>query len=170
MLSAEAKLIREDALMPTIEPALLADIPALVALLQALFAREREFTPNPDLQRQGLELILARPSSGQVFVARDGADVLGMVSLLFTVSTALGAPVCWLEDMVVRGDARGRGIGSRLVAQALAHAHGRGFARVTLLTDADNAGARRFYQRHGFAASDMVAMRWLSPVEAGFRS
>ena len=145
--------------MTVIETATLSDLPGLVGLLQVLFAQEREFTPDPDLQRRGLELILADPRVGRIFVARAGCALLGMVSLLATVSTALGAPVGWLEDMVVRPDARGRGVGSRLIAHALEHARANGLARVTLLTDGDNADARRFYRRHGFAPSEMVAMR-----------
>jgi ribosomal protein S18 acetylase RimI-like enzyme len=33
--------------------------------------------------------------------------------------------------------------------------------RLTLLTDADNAPAQRFYQRHGFAPSAMIPLRLL---------
>jgi GNAT superfamily N-acetyltransferase len=84
-----------------------------------------------------------------------------MVGLLFTVSTALGARVAWLEDMVVAPEARGRGIGGALVDAALAQARAAGCRRVTLLTDADNADAHRFYRRHGFAASPMRPFRFL---------
>mgnify|MGYP000480491790 FL=1 len=38
-------------------------------------------------------------------------------------------------------------------------ARGEGFLRVTLLTDGDNHGARRFYERLGFGSSDMVVYR-----------
>ena len=53
-------------------------------------------------QERGLRLILESPGVGTLFVARDGGEVVGMVSLLDTVRTAAGGPVCWLEDMVVR--------------------------------------------------------------------
>lgn len=81
------------------------------------------------------------------------------MSLLFTVSTEGGGPACRLEDMVVRPDRRGGGLGSRLLRAAIDHPRTHGFSRVTLLTDRVNAGAIRFYGRHGFTESEMTALR-----------
>jgi GNAT superfamily N-acetyltransferase len=142
-----------------IEPAAQSDVSELVGLLHALFAQEQEFAPDAERQRRGLEMILSSPKTGRIFVAREKGETVGMINLLFTVSTALGAPVCWLEDMVVRPDKRGAGIGSRLVTHAIGFARAHGYVRITLMTDAGNADARRFYERHGFARSEMVAMR-----------
>jgi len=74
-------------------------------------------------------------------------------------STALGGRVALLEDMVVRPDARGRGAGSLLLRAAVEFARAAGCLRITLLTDADNAAAQRFYARHGFGQSAMIPMR-----------
>jgi ribosomal protein S18 acetylase RimI-like enzyme len=82
-----------------------------------------------------------------------------MVNLLYTVSTALGARVALLEDMVVAPQARGRGLGSALLTHAIAHARSQGCRRITLLTDGVNDSAQRFYARHGFTGSGMVPMR-----------
>jgi len=145
--------------MPTITPAILADLPQLVELLAVLFAQEADFTPDPVRQERALRMIIATPQLGMIFVAREGDQLLGMVSLLFTVSTAEGGPVCWLEDLVVCAPRRRQGIGARLLGQAVDYARAQGFVRITLLTDRVNAGARRFYARHGFSASAMMAMR-----------
>jgi GNAT superfamily N-acetyltransferase len=147
-----------------IEPATQTDLPGLVALLRALFTQEAEFRPDAELQRRGLEMILSSPTTGQIFVARENGpqgsgDVIGMINLLFTVSTALGAPVCWLEDMVVHPDARGDGIGGQLIEHAITFAREQQYRRITLMTDRNNDDARAFYLRHGFVTSDMVAMR-----------
>lgn len=142
-----------------IVPARAADIPALRELLAALFAQEAEFTPNAGAQARGLARIIGDPAVGTILVARDGDAILGMVNLLFTVSTALGERVALLEDMVVAPAARGRGIGSELLRAAIEHARAQGCRRITLLTDGTNEAAQRFYARHGFAASGMMAMR-----------
>ena len=55
--------------------------------------------------------------------------------------------------------ARGRGVGGCLLEAAIAHARASGCRRLTLLTDADNAGAQRFYRRRGFVASPMLPFR-----------
>jgi len=142
-----------------IEPASLADLPALDDLLTILFTQEAEFQPDHFAQRRGLELILADPAVGCILVARDAGRVVGMVNLLYTVSTALGARVALLEDMIVRPEARNAGAGAQLLQAAIAHARAAGCRRVTLLTDADNEAAQRFYRRHGFTGSPMVPLR-----------
>lgn len=136
-----------------------ADVPALCALLGELFAQEAEFRPDAQVQARGLQRIIDDPSVGTILLARRGDAVLGMVNLLYTVSTALGERVALLEDMVITRAARGTGIGSVLLRAATAHARGAGCKRVTLLTDADNAAAQRFYARHGFEPSRMLALR-----------
>ncbi len=136
-----------------------AELPALVELLTLLFAQEADFTPDPERQMRGLRLLLAQPDIGQILVWRQAGVVCGMVSLLYTISTALGGRVAWLEDMVLHPLARGQGVGGQLLDAALAHARAQGCLRVTLLTDGDNLPAQRFYARHGFAPSAMQPWR-----------
>jgi GNAT superfamily N-acetyltransferase len=95
-----------------------SDIDALVGLLNVLFSIEQDFTPNEAAQRRGLELLLANPEHGQIFVARHPVEgVVGMVSAQLVISTAIGAPSAWIEDMVVREPFRGRGVGKLLLDQ-----------------------------------------------------
>ena len=135
------------------------DIPALCELLALLFAQESEFTPDREAQIRGLTRIVSHADVGMVFVSKDAGRPVGMVSLLFSVSTALGGTVALLEDMVVAPSHRGSQIGSRLLAHAVAYAQAKGCRRITLLTDADNVAAQRFYTRQGFVRSGMVALR-----------
>jgi ribosomal protein S18 acetylase RimI-like enzyme len=136
-----------------------ADVGAMVELLGTLFKQERDFSPAAAKQRRALEILLAQPSMGRLFVLTRGSKILGMVSLLFTISTAEGGKAAWLEDLVVRPDQRDRGLGTRLLRAAVDWARKEGLTRITLLADADNARARRLYQRHGFAASAMQPLR-----------
>jgi GNAT superfamily N-acetyltransferase len=57
----------------------------------------------------------------------------------------------WLMHLYVKPGWTGRGIGSRLLAVMLADAAA-ATPVLRLYTFARNAGARRFYERHGFAA------------------
>lgn len=136
-----------------------ADIPQLCKLLAALFAQEHDFTPDATRQRRGLHLIMKQPAMGCIYCAISGRTILGMVSLLFSVSTAEGGRAAWLEDMVVHPDWRGRGIGERLLREAIRRGRAAGCRRLTLLTDASNRAAMRFYRRAGFTRSQMVPFR-----------
>jgi len=137
----------------------LDDIPQLCALLAELFAQEADFTPDAERQRRGLRLILDNPECGRVYCASQAGIVIGMVSILFTVSTAEGSRAAWLEDMVVDPAWRGHGIGRRLLQHALDEARLAGCTRITLLTDDDNHKAMRLYGRAGFERSAMVPFR-----------
>ena len=135
------------------------DLPALVELLGVLFAQEADFVPDAAKQRRALEAILADPRIGRIYVAREGKRVVGMVSTLYTISTAEGGKAAWLEDMVVQPDCRGRGVGAALLAHAVVGARDEGCMRITLLSDEDNAMAHGVYAAEGFQFSGMRPMR-----------
>jgi GNAT superfamily N-acetyltransferase len=137
------------------------DVPALCELLKILFSQEAEFTPDVEAQRRGLSRIIASPDIGAILVASDDKRIIGVVNLLYTISTALGERVALLEDMVVSPDARGSGVGSMLLQEAITFARSSGCKRITLLTDRNNESAQRFYQQHGFAMSGMIPLRLL---------
>jgi GNAT superfamily N-acetyltransferase len=138
-----------------------SDIPELCDLLALLFSQEADFQSDYETQRQGLTQILDNPDVGLILVARQKNQIVGMVNLLFTVSTALGQRVALLEDLVVAPTQRGNGIGSQLLKQAIETAKLHDCHRITLLTDLANESAQKFYQNHGFSFSAMIPMRML---------
>lgn len=136
-----------------------ADLPQLVDLLGVLFSQEADFVPDADKQRRALQMILRDPKVGHIYVAREAGRVIGMVSTLYTVSTAEGGKAAWLEDMVVLPEYRGRGIGAALLEHAVVGAREAGALRITLLSDEDNALAHGVYAAEGFQFSGMRPMR-----------
>ena len=147
-----------------IEPAVLDDIPQLTELLNDLFSIEPDFRPNAKLQMQGLRMILEQPNRGRIFVLRSQNAIIGMVNLLFTISTAEGGMVIMLEDLVICHLHRGQGFGTQLLDYCLAFAKQKNFLRITLLTDKINEETIHFYEKHGFVKSKMVPMRyWMKP-------
>jgi GNAT superfamily N-acetyltransferase len=135
------------------------DLPQLVELLAQLFEQEAEFTPDAAKQEAALKLIFADPRIGKIFVARDGAKVVAMASLLYTVSTAEGGKAALFEDLVVRPDRRKQGIGAKLLEYVIAQARAEGLLRLTLLTDMQNERAQVLYRKLGFVGSPMKPMR-----------
>ena len=143
----------------TITMATAADLEALADLLAELFMLESDFSPERDKQLRGLRLILDNPQLGRLFVLRVGDQVAGLANALLTVSTAEGAPVLLLEDVIVKAKFRGRQLGRQLVEHVLDWAQAAGIMRVTLLADQDNAPALAFYSRLGFNRSAMCVLR-----------
>jgi GNAT superfamily N-acetyltransferase len=131
----------------TIKAATINDEESLVELLNTLFSIEQDFTPDEAAQRNGLRLLLERPDHGQIFVAHHPkAKVIGMVSAQLVISTAMGGPSAWIEDMVVREPFRGQGVGKVLLKSAEEWAKSKGARRVQLVADADNVPALEFYK------------------------
>lgn len=145
--------------MISLDDATHSDIPQLCDLLGLLFTIETEFMPDLAKQRSALNLLVGNPQRGRVFVLRNGSELLGMVSVQFLVSTVCGGDVLLLEDLIIRPEFRNRGYGSALLEHAVEFARGGGYRRITLLTDNVNAGAQRFYTRHGFVLSHMTPYR-----------
>ena len=145
--------------LPRIEPATLEDLPQLVELLVALFSQEEDFAPDRAKQEHGLRLILEQPNRGRIFVLRTDHKVIGMVNLLFTISTAEGGLVVLMEDVIVHPQHRRQGYGGLLLDHAIKFAKDRGFKRITLLTDKISAESQDFFQQHGFHFSTMIPMR-----------
>lgn len=76
----------------------------------------------------------------------DGRAV-GLVHWLFHRSTWMAAHSCYLQDLYVDPAQRGRGQGRTLIEHVSAAARVAGSSRVHWLTHADNAVARRLYDR-----------------------
>ena len=144
-----------------IEMATTSDIPTLCTLLDYLFSQEIEFKSNHETQSRGLEMILNNNNIGNIFVAKKNKTIVGMVILLYTVSTALGERVVLLEDMVVSPNERELGIGSKLLDHAVKYATEKGCKRITLLTDKMNIRAQKFYKQHKFNRSSMIPFRMI---------
>src|SRR5215207_6803525 len=104
---------------PRIEAATLEDLPELTEFVITLLGEEEDFTPNRVKQEHGIRLILEQPSRGRIFVLRTDHTIVGMVNLLFTISTAEGGFVVLMEDVIVHPMHRGQGYGSRLLKRAI---------------------------------------------------
>jgi GNAT superfamily N-acetyltransferase len=141
-----------------VRPATAIDLSAMVALLGELFALEADFTPDAQAQARGLALLLA-DGRARLLVAEAGGQVVGMCSGQLLVSTAEGAPAAVVEDVVVRRDWRGRGVGRALLDAVAAWAAGRGAWRLQLLADRHNLPALAFYERTGFSSTQLVCLR-----------
>ena len=126
-----------------------------------LFAASGDFSPDRATQERGILLVLEQPNRGRIFVARNEHRIVGMVNLLFTISTAMGGFVILMEDVVIHPDHRGQGYGTMLLEHVIHFAKQKHFKRITLLTDRISAESQNFFARNGFEYSNMIPMRMI---------
>lgn len=134
------------------------DLDHLVSLLKKLFAIEEDFTFNEQVQRRGLQIMLAN-EPGCILVAEAAGRVVGMCSGQLTVSTAEGGAAMLVEDVIVHEDFRGRGVGRRLMSRLAEWGRAKGVARLQLLADRNNTGALDFYSKLGWHTTELICLR-----------
>ena len=110
-------------------------------------------TPTP-----GVEVLAER--LGRLL---DGADVIALLApepaaavalMTFRPNVWYDGPVALLDELYVRPDLRGRGIGSALLACACGLARDRGAGLMEINVNEGDVDARRFYERHGFSCTE----------------
>jgi GNAT superfamily N-acetyltransferase len=120
-------------------------------------------TPLFDLYRQFYEqasdLVSAksflqqriRQNESVIFLAFDGADAVGFTLLYPGFSSVSMARTFLLNDLYVVSSHRRHGVGSLLLAAAVAHAKAEQAVRLSLTTNAANATAQSVYEAQGWA-------------------
>jgi GNAT superfamily N-acetyltransferase len=138
----------------------LDDLDTLTALLKQLFSIEADFAVDVRRQRRGLALMLDGCQKHRcIKVAEADGEVAGMVAAQLLISTAEGGMAALIEDMVVDGRHRGRGIGRRLMAAIEAWARDHGAGRLQLLADRTNFSALDFYDKMGWRPTRLICLR-----------
>ena len=93
-----------------------------------------------------------------LLIAHDETGVLGSLTLaMFRIPTGLRA---WIEDVVVDGQARGKGVGRLLSEAALDRARQAGATTVDLTSRPSRQSANRLYQRLGFVERETNVYRY----------
>jgi GNAT superfamily N-acetyltransferase len=108
-------------------------------------------TPGPSAQEFAgrLERLL-RGDDLVVFRAGEPPEPTGFALLTYRLTHFFDGPLAQLEELYVRPELRGRGIGGGLLETAIEHTRARGGEEMHINVDEVDADARRFYERHGF--------------------
>ncbi|MGZ6826417.1 MAG: N-acetyltransferase family protein [Mycobacteriales bacterium] len=131
-----------------------ADVPVLLQLVRELAAYERE--PDAVLATEAdLHAALFGPDpAASCHVAESAGEVVGFALWYRTFSTWQGRPGLWLEDLFVRPEARGTGLGKALLVELARTAVDRGWTRFEWWVLDWNAPAQGFYRSLGARPED----------------
>jgi GNAT superfamily N-acetyltransferase len=131
-----------------------SDVPVVLELIHALAAYEREpdavVATEADLHAA---LFGADPSAGCQVAEVDGS-VVGFALWYRTFSTWQGKPGLWLEDLFVRPEQRGSGLGKQLLVSLAQICVERGWSRFEWWVLDWNEPAQGFYRALGARAED----------------
>ncbi|MFN3552292.1 MAG: GNAT family N-acetyltransferase [Novosphingobium meiothermophilum] len=137
-----------------IRPAVPADLPLIASLIRALAAYEKlADAVRFDEATLGEKLFGKRPYAEVVIGELDGA-AQGFALFFHNFSTFEGKPGIYLEDLFVRPEARGHGLGKALLAHLAALAVQRDCARLEWSVLDWNEPAIGFYRSLGARMMD----------------
>jgi ribosomal protein S18 acetylase RimI-like enzyme len=132
--------------------------PELVAAFERLVPQLSSSNPPPTADE--LAFIVDSPASVLLLArdpARDGEIVGSLTLAVFPIPTGRRA---WIEDVVVDGESRGRGVGAALNRVALERAREMGAKTVDLTSRPSREAANRLYLRLGFVQRDTNVYRY----------
>lgn len=110
--------------------------------------------------RSRLDLFAKQPAD-PVLLATESDRGVGLIALHWTFMLHHGKPVARITALVVRDDARGKGIGRILVDAGAALARQAGCELLELTTALYRTDAQAFYHALGFTASSLCLCRAL---------
>jgi GNAT superfamily N-acetyltransferase len=137
-----------------IRPAAADEMPLVLEFIRELAMYERlEHEVSATTADLATALFGPRPYAEVVFACLEAAPV-GFALFFHNFSTFIGKPGIYLEDLYVRPEARGRGIGRRLLAWLARTTLERGCARLDWVVLDWNAPSIAFYRSVGAVAQD----------------
>jgi GNAT superfamily N-acetyltransferase len=136
---------------PAVRRATVADAARVAELLHDFNTEFDTDSPGPDVLAERLRSLLA---TTQTFALLGGAPAVGVALVTLRSNVWYPGPVALLDEMYVAPDARGGGIGGAIVDRLVADCRLAGVSAIEINVDEGDVDAQRFYERHGFHASD----------------
>lgn len=131
-----------------IRPARPEEVEDLLPLMRA-YCDFYESSPPDEGLIEMMRTLIADPSQGALFIARDGDKAVGFAAVDWKWSSLNGARIGYLEDLFVDPEARGNGIADALVEICAERCRKLGMPAMGWLTAPDNHRAQKVYDRTG---------------------
>ncbi len=150
---------------PTFKTATLTDINLLVSLMQEYYAYDQLAF---DLAAADLALtgLIKNQPFGRAWTIWDGDEIAGYAVLTLGLSLEFGGRDAYIDEIYLRPNFRGQGIGRRTISFLEAASRQLGVNALHLEVERENLPAQAFYDKIGFKDHQRHLMtRWLNPVE-----
>ncbi len=139
-----------------IRPAIANDKERVIELLADLDYLVRS---GEEFEKLWRRIALEDPAWG-VFMALRSGSCVGFVSVHARPVLRLEGFMASIEELVVRKESRGSGVGAALLDKAVSFAYERGCVRIEVLSSTRRESyRRRFYENHGFGEHPSAVFR-----------
>ncbi len=133
---------------PSIREATADDVPVILALIKELADFERLPDQVIATEETLRETLFGDGAVAKVILAEIDGEAVGFTVYFYNFSTFVGRPGIYLEDIYIRSEHRGSGIGKALMQHCARVALERGCGRIEMAVLHWNP-ARSFYEQYG---------------------
>jgi len=139
------------------------DAPRLAPLIRTL-AQEEGVEAAEVEEITNIVGALLQSGASDFLLATANDQPIGCLQIAYRLSTWQAVPYAYLEDFYLTREARGRGVGTKLLDYALQRAEGQGCDSIMLDVRRANTAAQRLYTRFGFTDSGSMVMKRPLPL------
>jgi GNAT superfamily N-acetyltransferase len=139
-----------------IEPIAVEQMDALLPLIAAYQRFYEVGEIDDERNRAFFSRFLAPSEDGMLLGAWRGGKLLGYACLYWTFTSLVPAEIVLMNDLYVRPETRGEGIGRALIEASAAIARKRGAHHLQWVTAPDNETAQRLYDSTGAASEPSI--------------
>lgn len=138
----------------TLRWATATDLEAVLSLLEEYHRQEGLRKHSKERIRTVLEDLFESPHRGKILLAEHEGEVVGYALVVRRPSFEWASEVAVLDEIFVKGKARDRGLGRRMISFIEEYAASEGLPAVTLEVGTENFDAKEFYRSVGFDRVD----------------
>jgi GNAT superfamily N-acetyltransferase len=145
----------------TFHEATAGDVAALLDMMREFYALDG-YPFDERAARSALMDLVGDPTLGRVWLARAGDEPIGYVVLTLGFSLEFHGRDAFVDELYVRLDHRGQGVGKRAIALVEATCRELGVRALHLEVERSNAAALQLYRTHAFIDHDRTLLtKWL---------
>src|SRR5215510_6492259 len=150
---------------PNFKPATSDDIEALIVMMRELYAHDGLAPFDEAGARRALLGVLGDDALGRVFLILLANEIAGYAVLTFSYSLEFHGRDAFVDELYLRDEYRGQGIGKRALRFLTEVCAAEGVNALHLEVERANTSAQSVYRRFGFEDHDRYLMtKW---IEAG---
>jgi ribosomal protein S18 acetylase RimI-like enzyme len=137
----------------TLELAGTSQLQELLPLIAAYHAFE-EVESSLEQRRSSVAKLLTDKSFGEIWLIRKLDGLIGYIAVCYSYSIEFGGRDAFIDEFYIEVAERGRGIGSKVLADVSALLRERDIVALHLEVDGTNERAKSAYERMGFSSRD----------------
>lgn len=137
-----------------IEPATERDVPLILEFVRSLAEYEKHLDYVEATEERIRQTIFGAEPAAHVLFAYENDTAVGFAVYFNTYSTFVGLPGIYLEDLYVKPEARGKGVGRALLRYLAKLAKAQGCYRIEWAVLRWNEPAIKFYEKLGAVPMD----------------